>query len=393
MKKIEIIRQTITYFCKEFIDHPYLCYTEHGQHALFYSKLYAALPEGQRYITCQQQKVCTIQKEYPTAAKLGKPRRQHWDIAVLQEGAAQYDYINLLAAIEFGMNEAEEHLLEDIRRLDHSESNVENGFVVHLYRLSQSGQQFSGRDWSPGSSQILTREQVREISERTSVEIYYGMADSTGTYENGIWLIKNGQISKLSTAMRSMSKPGMSWEQLNSNITSCHLCEGLNSVELGTLNAPGYGDINSKIVFIGQSLCGKPCIESQIPFTGGSGKLLDQAMNNAGVNKKEIYITNVVKCHPPNNRKSEENEIINCTPYLKQELEWISPEHIICLGKDAWGFFNKAISSPCQKKVKMNGSVTTIHFVYHPSFIKRKPKEQQEIYIDSISEIIKSCKT
>jgi len=116
--------------------------------------LFAALQEDQRYITCQQQKVCAIQKEYPTAAKLDKPRRQHWDIAVLQDDAIQYDYIKLLAAIEFGMNEAEEHLVEDIRRLEHPESNVENKFVVHLYRLSQSGQQFSGRDWSPGSSQI-----------------------------------------------------------------------------------------------------------------------------------------------------------------------------------------------------------------------------------------------
>lgn len=179
------------------------------------------------------------------------------------------------------------------------------------------------------------------------------------------------------------------WKQLKINIKACDLCQGLNSEALGTLNAAGYGDTNSNIVFIGQSLCGKPCIEAQIPFTGGSGKLLDQAFQQANISKKDIYITNVVKCHPPKNRKSEEQEINNCTPYLKQELNWISPEHIICLGKDAWGYFNKAIALPCQKEVKMNGRVTTIHFVYHPSFIKRKPKEEQEKYIGYIAEIIK----
>ena len=179
------------------------------------------------------------------------------------------------------------------------------------------------------------------------------------------------------------------WNQLRHNIKACGLCEGLNSKELGTDNAPGYGNINSKVVFIGQSLCGKPCIEAQIPFTGGSGKLLDQAFEEASVSKKNIYITNVVKCHPSNNRKSEEKEISNCTPYLKQELKWVLPDHIICLGKDAWGFFNKSIASPCFKEVKMNGKITTIHFVYHPSFIKRKPKKEQEIYISSIAEIIK----
>lgn len=97
------------------------------------------------------------------------------------------------------------------------------------------------------------------------------------------------------------------WNQLRENIKSCDLCVGLNSEKLGTENAPGYGNINSKVVLIGQSLCGKPCIEAQIPFTGGSGKLLDQAFEEANVCKKEIYITNVVKCHPPNNRKSEEH--------------------------------------------------------------------------------------
>ncbi len=180
----------------------------------------------------------------------------------------------------------------------------------------------------------------------------------------------------------------MHWEQLSKNIKSCALCEGLNSEELGTKNAPGYGNINSTLVFIGQSLCGKPCIESQIPFTGGSGKLLDQAFEAANISKKDIYITNVVKCHPPKNRKSEEKEISNCSPYLEQELGWISPVDIICLGKDAWGYFNKSIASPCRKEVKMNGKVATIHFVYHPSYIKRKPKKEQEKYIASIAEII-----
>jgi len=179
------------------------------------------------------------------------------------------------------------------------------------------------------------------------------------------------------------------WNQLRTNIKSCNLCEGLNCEELGTNNAPGYGDINSKVVFIGQSLCGKPCIESQIPFTGGSGKLLDQAFDEAKIDKNDIYITNVVKCHPPSNRKSEEKEINNCTPYLKQELNWISPEHIICLGKDAWGYFNKSIVLPCEKEVKMNGKIITIHFVYHPSYIKRKPKKEQENYVGSIAKIIR----
>jgi DNA polymerase len=180
------------------------------------------------------------------------------------------------------------------------------------------------------------------------------------------------------------------WVSMSKRIKACTLCDGLNSDELGTQNAPGYGNKNSKVAIIGQSLCGKLCIESQIPFTGGSGKLLDAAFEQAGLAKSDIFITNVVKCHPPNNRKSAEHEINNCSPYLDQELAWLAPSHIICLGKDAWCYFNAAIRKPCVKQVKKYGGVVNIHFLYHPSYIKRMKKPEQQIYIDSIVAILDS---
>lgn len=204
MNIIEIIHQTLAAFCIEFVNHPYLCYTEHGQHALFYSMLHAALPEELRYVTWQQQKVCIVQKEYPTAANLGKPQRQHWDVAVLSlpltsqvDGARSYDYFKLLAAIEFGMNETKEHFVDDIERLAHPNANIMKGVVVHFYRLSSAPQKFSGRDWSPKSARILTFNQVKELSIGKSIEVFYGMADSTGKYESGAWHIKGGQIEKI----------------------------------------------------------------------------------------------------------------------------------------------------------------------------------------------------
>jgi len=203
MKMLEIIRKTITDFCLEFVRNPYLCYTEHGQHALFYSTLFNALPEEQRYLTWDNQKVCVLQKEYPTAGKLGKPQRQHWDIAVLKnpseslETKNSYDYLKLFAAIEFGMNEAQEHLEDDIARLCHPDANLEHSFIVHLYRLSESGNPFSGRDWSPKSPRILTVDEVAEMSVGKSVEIFYGMADGTGTYNAGVWSIKANRVNKI----------------------------------------------------------------------------------------------------------------------------------------------------------------------------------------------------
>jgi hypothetical protein len=121
--------------------------------------LYNALPADQRYTTWHDYKVCVVQKEYPTAGFLGKPRRQHWDIAVIKtppqslvDGiASSYDYLKLAAVVELGMNEGKEHLTDDIERLSHPGANVDQGFIIHLYRLSQPGAKLSDRDWSSAS--------------------------------------------------------------------------------------------------------------------------------------------------------------------------------------------------------------------------------------------------
>jgi hypothetical protein len=204
MKMLELIRKTIIKFCQDFVNNPYLCYTEHGQHALYYSMLYKAIPEEQRYIICNNQKVCIIQKEYPTAGKLGKPQRQHWDIAILNSNQKSksaeinsYDYLRLFAVIEFGMNESREHLEDDIRRLIHDEANVKHRFIVHLYRLSKSGKLFSTRDWSSKSPRIMTIEDIQQLSAGMPIEIFLGLADSTGLHTTGVWSIKNRVVIHL----------------------------------------------------------------------------------------------------------------------------------------------------------------------------------------------------
>ena len=144
------------------------------------------------------------QKEYPTAGDLGKPRRQHWDIAILKTPpetlttASGYDYLKLTAVIEFGMNARKKHLVEDLRRLHHAEANLSQGFVVHLYRLSSPGALFSKRDWTSGSRRILSPQEVAGLAADKPVEVYYALADSTGCYAPGVWRIQNSTVTALS---------------------------------------------------------------------------------------------------------------------------------------------------------------------------------------------------
>ena len=210
---MDTVRYILHKFCLEFVRQPYLCYTEHGLHALLFARLFDALWEEERSTHWEGRKVCVLQKEYPTAHDLDKPKRQHWDLAAIKtppESIAEgdqprYDYLKLAAAIEAGLNEPEEHLREDIRRLSHDRANLERGFVVHLSRLSEPGAPVSGRDWSHHSPRIVTAEQAGEILKEEAlkaagdreVEVLLAVTGKTGEHEAGVWHIRREGTTRL----------------------------------------------------------------------------------------------------------------------------------------------------------------------------------------------------
>lgn len=119
---------------------------------------------------------------------------------------------------------------------------------------------------------------------------------------------------------------------LDLEIYRCNACDGLNTNS--TKSAPGYGNLSSPVFILGQSLC-TACMKTQVPFTRGSGDFLDVAIDAAGYKKRDLFITNVVHCHPPKNRKSSTDEKRNCQEYLVRELDLVSPKMVIALGTDA----------------------------------------------------------
>ncbi len=204
MPKLSLLEHTLTDFVRNFIEHPYDAYTEHGQHALFYADLLHRIPPGERYACCQGRRICVLQKEYPTAHHLGKPRRQHWDVALLktplESANCSYDYLRLSAVVEFGLNEMETHLADDVARLCHCGANVEHRYVVHLYRLSAPGKQFSGRDWSAKARKILSAEDVACYTLCNCVTACYGIQDDTDRHRARACRIINGCVTDLLSA-------------------------------------------------------------------------------------------------------------------------------------------------------------------------------------------------
>ncbi len=157
--------------------------------------------------------------------------------------------------------------------------------------------------------------------------------------------------------------------RINRKIAACSLCSDLN-IRRFTDSAPAWGDPNAKVFFIGQSLH-KPGILSGIPFILGSGYLVDAALRLSGLLRKDVFISNVVHCHPPGNRASEEIEKQNCLGYLATEIGIVRAKLIVGLGNDAkWALSALSVKSTKRRRVLC---------VKHPaSFLYAAPERRVE---------------
>ena len=117
-------------------------------------------------------------------------------------------------------------------------------------------------------------------------------------------------------------------EQIKEEVIKCTKCE---LSETRTNSVPGKGNFKSDVIFVGEAP-GKNEDERGEPFIGIAGKKLSDALENAGISRDDIYITNIVKCRPPSNRVPKTNERETCQEYLKQEISIIKPKLICILG-------------------------------------------------------------
>jgi len=120
-------------------------------------------------------------------------------------------------------------------------------------------------------------------------------------------------------------------EKIAEQARRCRLCE-LGSRRKNAV--PGEGSPNARIMFIGEAP-GADEDAKGIPFVGRAGQLLDKIIAACGLKRSEIYIGNILKCRPPDNRDPRAEEIISCLPYLQRQIEIIAPEIIVALGAHA----------------------------------------------------------
>ncbi len=121
------------------------------------------------------------------------------------------------------------------------------------------------------------------------------------------------------------------WKELEESIKDCKkckLCNGRKNIVFGT------GNKQTKIMLIGEGPGADEDIQG-IPFVGKAGQLMNKAFEGLGIKREDVYIANIVKCRPPNNRDPEKDEIIACLDYLRNQVMLVKPKIIILLGRIA----------------------------------------------------------
>ncbi|KFM21181.1 uracil-DNA glycosylase protein [Marine Group I thaumarchaeote SCGC AAA799-B03] len=121
-------------------------------------------------------------------------------------------------------------------------------------------------------------------------------------------------------------------EVIKQNVIKCTKCD---LCKTRTNSVPGKGNFQSDVIFVGEAP-GRNEDKNGEPFVGAAGKKLSAALEGAGISREEVYITNVVKCRPPNNRVPNTKERDTCKKYLKEEISIIKPKIICVLGNTAF---------------------------------------------------------
>jgi uracil-DNA glycosylase family 4 len=158
--------------------------------------------------------------------------------------------------------------------------------------------------------------------------------------------------------------------------TRCKLHKGRNKIVFGD------GNPKAELVFVGEGP-GADEDAQGLPFVGRAGKLLTQMIEAMGLQRKDVYICNVVKCRPPENRAPEKDEVTTCSPFLLRQIDAIAPKVIVCLGSVAAQTLletNRGISQFRGQWLEFRGR--KLLATYHPAYLLRNPSAKGEVWKD-----------
>ena len=144
----------------------------------------------------------------------------------------------------------------------------------------------------------------------------------------------------------------------------------------------GSGDPNAELVFVGEAP-GYDEDRQGLPFVGRAGQLLTKIIESIELKREEVYICNVLKCRPPDNRNPEPDEVATCNPFLRRQLATIKPKIVCCLG----AFAAQTVLQTASPISKLRGKFFDMDGIrviatFHPAYLLRSPEKKREVWED-----------
>lgn len=164
----------------------------------------------------------------------------------------------------------------------------------------------------------------------------------------------------------------------------CRLCESRKNA------VPGEGKRSAKLMFIGEAP-GRNEDEQGRPFVGAAGKLLTEALKEAGLEREDVFITNIVKCRPPDNRVPTKDEVSACSSYLERQIKLVNPKVICILGRTAYEALLKGSSITSNRGKLIKREKRFYFLTVHPAAVIYNP-QLKSIFKKDIANLVSALK-
>ncbi|MCL2296836.1 MAG: uracil-DNA glycosylase [Proteobacteria bacterium] len=174
----------------------------------------------------------------------------------------------------------------------------------------------------------------------------------------------------------------LSWDDFVADVAACTACD---LCKTRTKPVPGVGDVRARWLFVGEGPGAEEDKKGE-PFVGQAGLLLDQMLAALGMKRgDDVYIANVLKCRPPNNRAPTPQEADACRPYLERQIALIQPKIIVALGKSAAMLLLNTDASIASLRGRVHRyRETPLVVTYHPAYLLRSPADKAKSWEDLV---------
>jgi len=196
--------------------------------------------------------------------------------------------------------------------------------------------------------------------------------------EIDVWTVRRPEPAPVTAAAAALPPD---WEQLRANVAACTRCR-LHQTRTQTVF--GVGNPSADWMIVGEAPGAEEDRRGE-PFVGRAGKLLDAMLRSVGYDRDQVFIANILKCRPPNNRDPSSDEAASCRQYLERQIELIKPRLILAVGRIAAQHLlqtDAPLGRLRGQRYSLHDGRVPLVVTYHPAYLLRSPSQKRKAWQD-----------